>query len=147
MITGQPTFAKARRLSPEKFAFAKTKFDQKQSSNTVSKSSSNWASQLKTVPKSNGDWHPCGDYRALNAATKLDRYPEPHVQDLSARLAGCKVFSKIDLHRANHQIPVAPDDVLKTAVITPVGLFEFKHMPHGLCVMPHRLKSVVISHG
>ena len=42
------------------------------------------------------------------------------------------VFSKIDLVRAYHQIPVAVADVRKTAVITPLGLFEFLRMPFGL---------------
>ncbi|CAB4039476.1 Transposon Ty3-G Gag-Pol poly, partial [Paramuricea clavata] len=111
---------------------AKTELDQMLSSHTVCKSSSNWASPLHMVPKSNGDWRPCRNYRALNAATKPYRYPVPHVQDYSARPAGCKIFSKIDLVRAYHQIPVAPEDVSKTAVVTPLGVFEFKRSPYGL---------------
>ncbi|XP_043262477.1 uncharacterized protein LOC122403181 [Colletes gigas] len=42
------------------------------------------------------------------------------------------VFSCLDIHQAYQQIPVAPEDVPKTAVITPFGLFEYLAMPFGL---------------
>ncbi|BHF76155.1 hypothetical protein SprV_0501925300 [Sparganum proliferum] len=39
------------------------------------------------------------------------------------------VFSKIDLVHAFHHIPVAPEEIPRTAVTAPTGLFEFIHMP------------------
>ncbi|XP_076058582.1 uncharacterized protein LOC143035602 [Oratosquilla oratoria] len=66
----------------------------------------------------------CGDYCQLNRITKANRYPIPHSQDFHFKLHGKQVFSKVDLVRAPHQIPVAPEDIQKTAIITPIDLFE-----------------------
>ena len=43
-----------------------------------------------------------------------------------------KVFSKLDLLKAYHQIPYKEDDIEKTAVISPFGLYEYLYMPFGL---------------
>ncbi len=76
------------------------------------------------VPKASGGWCPCGDYRCLNNATVPHRYPVPNIQDFSAHLAGMTIFSKTDVIRGYHQIPVAAEGINKTAhhVIWFIGL-------------------------
>ena len=119
-------------MDSAKLAAAKAEFQQLEKEGIVQRSDSDWASPLHMVKKSDGSWQPCGDFRRLNLISEADCYPLPNMADITSSLAGATIFSKLDLKKGYHQIPVHPSDIKKTAIITPFGLFEFLQMPFNL---------------
>jgi hypothetical protein len=104
--TGPPIASKFRWLDPDKLAAVKAEFLQLEQDGIVQRSNSPWSSPLHMVRKPNRSWWPCGDFRRLNTVTVPDAYPLPNMMDFAVKAAGCKVFSKIDLRKGYHQIPM-----------------------------------------
>lgn len=129
---GPSIYSTPRRLAPDKLKIAKQEFEAMLMNGTVRPSDSPWSSPLHLAPKKDNGWRPCGDYRQLNARTIPDRYPIRHIQDCAHNMSGCRVFSTIDLVKAYNQIRVAEEDICKTAITTPFGLFEYPFMNFGL---------------
>ena len=141
---GPPVQSRARKLSPEKLAVAKAELEKLVALGVCKRGKSEWSSPLLVTTKPCnspctcatespcGGWRVCGDYRRLNNMTKTDRYPVRNLSDFNNELRGKKYFSKVDLLKGYHQIPVSPEDVGKTAVITPFGLYIFPRCPFGL---------------
>jgi len=127
-----PVTARFRRLDPDKLKAAKAEFDKMEKAGIVRRSDSSWSSPLHMVMKPDGTWRPCGDYRRVNLLTRPDKYPVPCMSDFSAGLHGKTVFSKLDLKKGYYQVLMGEDDICKTAIITPFGMYEFLRMPFGL---------------
>jgi len=94
-MTGWPISSKNRRLDPERLAAAKAEFAELEKQDIIRRSSSSWSSPLHMVKKPDGTWQPCGDFCRLNLQTEPDRYTCPNMADLTGRLKGCTVFSKL----------------------------------------------------
>ena len=84
---------------------------------------SNWSSGLHLQPKPDGTYRPCGDFRQLNEQTLTDMHPIPHLRYFTAKLNGAKVYSKVYLSKAYHQIPIKKEEPHKTAITTQWGQF------------------------
>ena len=88
----------------------------------------------------------CGDFKqTVNAASKLDRYPIPKIEDLFAKLSGGKTFTKLDMSQAYQQISLE-EESRKYVVINPhMGLFQYNRLPFGLSSAPGIFQRVMES--
>lgn len=126
-----PIYSRFRRLAPDREKQVRDHFDQLCTKGFARPSRSPWSSPLHLVPKPDGTWRPTGDFRGLNAVTVPDRYPLRNIVDLMQDLRGMTVFSKLDLQHGFYHIRVRKEDIPKTAIATPFGLFEFPVMSFG----------------
>ncbi|GFV63083.1 retrovirus-related Pol polyprotein from transposon 17.6 [Trichonephila clavipes] len=133
VIPPSPTMNKSPMSNFSLFAANNTKIP---AYGIIRPSKSPWSSPLHVVPKSDSTVRPVGDNRQLNSVTEFDSYPMPYLNDFAHALHGKKIFSKIDIFKAFHQIPIAECNIPKTAVTTPWGLHEYTHFCFGLVNAP-----------
>jgi hypothetical protein len=120
---------------PRKYQDAwKTLLEQHLEAGRIRPSSSTHASLAFIIPKADSTVLPrwVNDYRQLNGNPIHDRFPLPRVDNILANCGKGKIWSVIDMTNSFFQTHVHPDDVCKTAVTTPFGLYEWLMMPMGL---------------
>ena len=79
----------------------------------------------------------CGDYKVtLNQVLDMDQHPLQKSSDLFAALAGGKVFSKLDLTQAYHQMEVEEKFQHLLTITTHKGLYRYRRLPFGISSAP-----------
>ena len=110
----------------------------------IRKSSSPWASPLLAVRKPDGvSWRVCLDARKLNEQTVRMAYPMQRADEALRSLRGATIFSTCDATSGFWQLPLKESDKKKTAIHSPLGLYEFEVMPFGLINAPSHFASAM----
>ena len=79
-----------------------------------------------SVPKSNGTYKMCTDYRKVNSVTKTDSFPIPRIADCIDKVGNSKYVTKFDLLKGFWQVPLTDRAKEVSAFATPNGLYQYK---------------------
>ena len=92
-----------------------------------------WVSPIVVIPKRDRNKvRICVDMRSPNTAVRRERHPMPTLDEIIHDLNGAKVFSKLDLNQAYHQIELHPDSRYITTFVTHKGLRRYTRLMFGL---------------
>ena len=132
----RPPFRPTYRLSLTERKEVKNTIEELLEKKHIEPSTSPYGAPILFVGKKDGTLRMCVDYRALNKLTIKNRYPLPRIDDLLDMLYGAQYFTSLDLASGYHQIRIKDSDIEKTAFNTPIGHFQWRVMPFGLCNAP-----------
>ena len=111
----------------------------------IEPSQSSWSSPCLLVPKPDGSYRMCTDYRKLNNVTKADTYPIPGMDDCVDKIGTAKYVSKFDLLKGFWQIPLTDRAKEASAFVTSKGLYQYKVMPFGMRNSPATFQRLINS--
>ena len=144
----QPIKQHSYRLNPEKAKYLQKEIQYLLENDLIEPSKSNWSSPCILVPKPDGGYRLCTDYRKVNTVTKTDTYPIPRIDDCIDKIGNAIYVSKFDLLKGFWQVPLTERAKEISVFVTPDGLFQYKVMPFGMKNSPatfQRLINQVIS--
>ena len=131
------------RVNPEKRKVMKDEVEYLLKNKLAVPSKSPWASPCLLVPKANGKFRLCTDFRKLNSVTIKDSFPLPRIDDILDAIGSSKFLTQIDMLKGYYQIPLSENAKQMSAFITPFGLFQYERLPFGMCNAPATFQRMV----
>jgi transposase InsO family protein len=124
----------ARPQGPAKQKEVDTQCGDMKDSGVIRFSKASAYSQVLLVPKPDGTWRFCIDFRRLNAATRAEVWPLPNIEDMLQSIGRQrpKYFGKFDLSKSYFQFALSESSKHYTAFITTKALYEWNRVPMGL---------------
>lgn len=106
--------------------------------------SSDWATPIVIVQKSNGTVRLVGDYSVtINTCIVPEDYPIPNIEEILYDFRCCKYYSKFDVREAYMHMPVTEETAKLLTVNTPRGLFKVNRMNYGVQSAPAKWQRYV----
>lgn len=121
------------RLSPYKAKLKEKEVQYLLDNGLAEHSISPWASPCILVPKADGTYRFCTDFRKVNSVTVKDSFPLPLIEELLDRVGNAKFVSTLDLKKGFWQIPLTDRAKTILSFVTPQGLFSYTVLSFGLC--------------
>ena len=135
-------------MNPMKLQYLREEVQYLLDNDFIEPSQSDWSSPCILVPKPDGTFRMCTDYRKLNSVTKTDSFPVPRMDDCIDNIGQAKYVTKFDLLKGFWQIPLTDRAKEISAFVTPDGLYQYKVMPFGMKNSPatfQRLINMIIT--
>lgn len=137
----EPRNTGLRPMSPVELQELRKYLEENLGKGWIRQSKSPVSAPIVFAKKKDGSIRVCIDYRNLNKVTVKNRYPLPLIPELTDRLVGSTIFTKLDIRQAYHRVRMAMGHEYKTAFKTRYGLFEYLVMPFGLTNAPAQFQS------
>jgi len=131
------------RVNPRNLEFLKKEVNYMLEHGIIEMSQNNWSSPCILVPKSDGSYLFCRDYRKVNSVTKSDSYPIPRVGDSIKRIGCAKYVTKLDLLKGYWQVLMTTAAKEISAFVTPKEFYQYKVMPFGMKNAPATFQRMI----
>ena len=131
------------RVSPMKKELLDKEVQYMLKNDIIEESQSNWSSPCILVPKHDGGFRFCTDFRKVNDKTKSDSFPIPRIADCIDQIGNAKFVSTFDMLKGYWQVPLTRRAREISAFVTPSGLYQYKVMPFGMKNAPATFQRMV----